>query len=63
MARPARPEPKVFMSDELAGRGLDWYHATYFGYRTSQSILGEKSTSYLEDAEAATRAAKVLGPA
>ena len=63
MARPARPEPKVFMSDELTARGLDWYRATYFAHATTESILGEKSTSYLEDGEAAKRAASVLGAA
>ncbi len=63
MARPARPEPKVFMSAELAGRGLDWYRGTYFVHATSESLLGEKSTSYIEAAAAAPRAADVLGPA
>ena len=61
MARPARPEPKVFLSDELAGRGPEWYRATYFGHATDEELLGEKSTSYLEHAEAAERAASVLG--
>ena len=61
MARPARPEPKVFLSEELAGRGLDWYHRTYFGHATDELVLGEKSTSYLEYAEAADRAATALG--
>ncbi|MDP9318558.1 MAG: sulfotransferase domain-containing protein, partial [Actinomycetota bacterium] len=63
MARPARPEPKVFMSDELAARGLEWYRATYFAHATTESVLGEKSTSYLEDGEAAKHAASVLGAA
>jgi hypothetical protein len=63
MARPARPEPKVFMSDVLVAKGLDWYDATYFAHATSESVLGEKSTSYLEDAEAAARAAAMLGGA
>lgn len=63
MARPARPEPKVFMSDDLAGRGLSWYHATYFAHAAAESVFGEKSTSYLEDAAAAARAASVLGSA
>ncbi|MCI0687886.1 MAG: sulfotransferase domain-containing protein [Sporichthyaceae bacterium] len=63
MARPARPEPKVFLSDELAGRGRAWYESTYFAHAESQSLLGEKSTSYLEHPEAAARAAAVLGPA
>ena len=63
MARPARPEPKVFLSAELAGRGRDWYRRTYFAHATSESLLGEKSTSYLEDDKAAGRAADVLGAA
>lgn len=63
MARPARPEPKVFLSDELASRGLDWYRATYFADAPSARLLGEKSTSYLEDAAAPVRAASVLGTA
>ncbi len=63
MARPARPEPKVFLSPDLAGRGLGWYEATYFAHATTETLLGEKSTSYIEDAAAAERAAKVLGAA
>ncbi|MCW2844206.1 MAG: hypothetical protein JWN22_2122 [Nocardioides sp.] len=61
MARPARPEPKVFLSGELAARGLDWDRTTYFAHATDERLLGEKSTSYLEHAEAADRAADVLG--
>ncbi|MBA2558792.1 MAG: sulfotransferase, partial [Propionibacteriales bacterium] len=38
MARPARPEPKVFMSDQLVARGLDWYRETYFGHATSELV-------------------------
>lgn len=60
MARPVRPEPKVFLSDELADRGLDWYHATYFAHATTESLFGEKSTSYIEDPLAPARAARVL---
>jgi hypothetical protein len=63
MARPARPEPKVFMSETLAGRGLEWYHTTYFAHATTEAVLGEKSTSYLEDPDAAARAASTLGAA
>ncbi len=63
MARPARPEPKVFLSDERAGLGLQHYRATYFGHATSEQLLGDKSTSYLEDPDAARRAAAVLGEA
>lgn len=62
MARPSRPEPKVFLSDELAGRGRDWYRETYFAHATSERLLGEKSTSYIEDPKAPARALAVLGP-
>ncbi len=61
MARPARPEPKVFCDPRLAARGLDWYRRTWFGHATDEELLGEKSTSYLEDPEAPARAASVLG--
>lgn len=61
MAQPARPEPKVFLSEELAGRGLEWYEQAYFAHATDELVLGEKSTSYLEYAEAADRAAAMLG--
>ena len=61
MARPSRPEPKVFLSEELAGRGPEWYRRTYFAHATDETVLGEKSTSYLEYAEAARRAAEALG--
>ncbi len=63
MARPARPEPKVFLSEELAAHGLDWYRATYFSHATSERLLGEKSTSYLDVPQAAARARSVLGRA
>ncbi|MEJ7689970.1 MAG: sulfotransferase [Nocardioidaceae bacterium] len=63
MARPARPEPKVFVSDELTARGLDWYRETYFAHATTERVWGEKSTSYLEDGEAAQRARHMLGDA
>jgi sulfotransferase family protein len=61
MARPARPEPKVFLSQELVARGHDWYDETYFAHATTESVLGEKSTSYLEDAQAPGRARAMLG--
>lgn len=61
MARPARPEPKVFLSEEDSARGREWYLKTFFGHARDERVLGEKSTSYLEHAEAADRAARVLG--
>ena len=63
MARPSRPEPKVFLDPEVSEKGADWYRQTYFGHRESELLLGEKSTSYLEDAAAAGRAAGMLGTA
>jgi hypothetical protein len=61
MARPSRPEPKVFLSGELSGRGRDWYRRTFFAHATDEQLLGDKSTSYLEYADAAPRAARMLG--
>lgn len=63
MARPARPEPKVFCSAESGARGADWYRRTYFAHATTEQVLVEKSTSYLESAAAAERASSVLGAA
>ncbi len=61
MARPARPEPKVFHSDELTDRGVEWYDATFFGHAVPGQLLGDKSTSYLEDPDAPARARRMLG--
>lgn len=60
MARPARPEPKVFLDDALVEQGLAWYRGKYFAHATDERLLGEKSTSYLEDAEAPRRVASML---
>jgi hypothetical protein len=60
MARPWRPEPKVFLSDELTDRGVEWYDATYFGHAHPGQLLGDKSTSYLEDPAAPARARRML---
>jgi len=61
MARPFRPEPKVFMSAELTARGMSWYHETYFAHASDEMVYGEKSTSYIEDPDAARRARAMLG--
>ncbi len=61
MARPARPEPKVFLAEASVERGRDWYHRTFFGHATDERLLGEKSTSYIEVPDAADRARRVLG--
>jgi len=65
MASPASPEPKVFLSDEVVARGLAWYERTWFDGAADRAgvLLGEKSTSYLEDARSAARARRVLGDA
>jgi hypothetical protein len=63
MSRPAHPEPKVFCSAEASARGAQWYRETYFGHAGSERLLGDKSTSYLEDGVAASRAAGMLGRA
>jgi Sulfotransferase domain len=60
MARPVRPEPKVFLTDEVVERGAEWYRETYFGHADPALLLGEKSTSYLESTEAIQRVTEVL---
>lgn len=59
MARPARPEPKVFLQPTTMG--LTTYRTMFFGHATDESVLGEKSTSYLETPEAPARVAATLG--
>ena len=49
MARPATPEPKVFLSREPVD--ADDYRARFFGHAGPDALLGEKSTSYLESAD------------
>jgi Sulfotransferase domain len=61
MARPFRPEPKVFLTDEVVDGGPDWYDRTWFPHAGDAALLGEKSTSYLESPDAAARVAAVLG--
>jgi hypothetical protein len=55
MARPARPEPKFFLVDELYARGLQHYFDTWFAGAEAYPAAGEKSTNYLESPEAARR--------
>ena len=61
MARPSRPEPKVFLDEERSALGVDWYRSTYFAHATDEVVLGDKSTSYIEDPHAPARAAAMLG--
>lgn len=59
MAEPARPEPKVFLAPDPPGHAA--YDAAYFGHADEGDLLGEKSTSYLEDVACGERAVAVLG--
>ena len=59
MARPVRPEPKAFLSPEPFD--LDTYRARWFAHATGEPVLGEKSTSYLENPAAPERIREVLG--
>jgi hypothetical protein len=61
LAQPARPEPKVFLSDAALRLGRDGYRSAYFAHATGEDLLAEKSTSYIEVPEAADRARQVLG--
>ena len=54
MARPAAPEPKFFLVDEIYQRGLPHY-ARWFAEALPGQLAGEKSTNYLESAVAARR--------
>jgi len=61
MARPLRPEPKFFLSDEaLADGGSDAYIDRYFAHRRNGQVLGEKSTSYIERDDAIVRIKRIL---
>lgn len=59
MARPTRPEPKVFLREERVDP--DSYRAEFFGHAADGQLLGEKSTSYLERPEVPDRVAASLG--
>ncbi|MEO8186384.1 MAG: sulfotransferase [Burkholderiaceae bacterium] len=54
MAHPERPEPKFFITDMLYEKGIAYYCQTYFS-AGAYAWLGEKSTSYIEQAIAAKR--------
>jgi len=60
MARPARPEPKFFLVDEVYAKGLGHYAATWFRDVPDGSLAGEKSSNYLESAAAAERIRECL---
>jgi hypothetical protein len=60
MARPAAPEPKFFLVDDLYAKGLEFYSRTWFADVGHARVAGEKSTDYLESAAAASRIARDL---
>ncbi len=60
MAKPAQPEPKFFLVDEIYNRGIEYYATTWFANLGPAKIAGEKSTNYLESSIAAARIRKHL---
>lgn len=63
MARPVRPEPKVFLADLAPDQDRAWYVRTWFAHARSDQVLGEKSTSYLDRPDAIARIETTLGDA
>lgn len=60
IARPIRPEPKFFLVDTLYSEGLDSYSERWFADAPEGSVVGEKSTNYLESDTVADRIAHDL---
>ena len=60
MAKPLKPEPKFFLRDDEYAKGLEYYSTKWFGGVDSSKVAGEKSTDYLESAQAAERIARDL---
>jgi len=60
MARPKAPEPKFFRVDEEYEKGLTYYSDRYFSSAAGFSVVGEKSTSYIESPVAAERIRRCL---
>ena len=60
VATPRRPEPKVFLHDEVVERGAQWYADTWFPARGDATLLVEKSTSYLDHPVSGERIDRVL---
>jgi len=55
LAKPARPEPKFFLVDELYERGIQHYIDTWFAGADRFPAAGEKTTNYLENPAVARR--------
>lgn len=60
LAKPVHPEPKFFISESSPGRDMDWYLNTWFSDVQDELAVGEKSTAYLDNAEAAQRMKHLL---
>lgn len=60
MAKPLKPEPKFFLRDDEYAKGLRYYSDKWFAGVDAATQAGEKSTDYLESAEAAERIARDL---
>jgi hypothetical protein len=56
MAAPVRPEPKIFLSDDVTGDGAA-YDARLFPHAPTTAVRGEKGTSYIEHPAALDRMA------
>jgi hypothetical protein len=55
MARPSTPEPKFFMDARQVSMGREYYLNKFYTDTAHIKIYGEKSTSYIESAEAGKR--------
>ncbi|HEY8456640.1 MAG TPA: sulfotransferase [Actinopolymorphaceae bacterium] len=60
MAKPVVPEPKFFLVDDLYTQGIEEYSRRWFSDVPAGCAAGEKSTNYLESAQAAERMAAHL---
>ncbi len=56
LAKPVTPEPKFFHLDAVYAKGIEYYSRTWFsGVPESVKLMGEKSTAYIENPQAAQR--------
>lgn len=55
MAKPVRPEPKFFLSEDTSDDAFRAYWAAHYPVLPTHKVFGEKSTSYLEIPASAPR--------
>jgi hypothetical protein len=60
MAKPWRPEPKVFLREEADPQAFRARYSQWFGAEHADLVRGEKTTNYFEDAAAPERVASAL---